>query len=135
MPAELPAAPVSTAALWTGRILGAVVALFLLSAAVMDLVKPPFVMEGMVKYGYPVGAVGPIGAALLLGVVLYALPRTSVLGAIVLTGYLGGAVSTHVRAADPIGRMLVPVVFAALAWGALYLRDGRLRTLLPLRRP
>jgi hypothetical protein len=60
-------------------------------------------------------------------------PRTSVLGAILLTGYLGGAVSTHVRAGDPLGRMLVPVFFALLAWGGLYLRDERLRELLPLR--
>jgi formate-dependent nitrite reductase membrane component NrfD len=135
MQADLSAAPVSKAALWVGRILSGVVGLFLLSAAIMDLVKPPAVMEGMIKYGYPESSVAGIGVALLVGVLLYLVPRTSVLGAIVLTGYLGGAVSTHVRASDPAGRILVPLLFGLLAWGALYLRDHRLRALLPLRRP
>ena len=135
MESDSSAAPVSKAALWTGRIISAIVALFLLMAGIMDLVQPPFVMEGMVKYGYPVGSVMGIGLALLAGVVLYVIPRTSVLGAIVLTGYLGGAVSTHVRAGDPVARMLVPVVFGILTWGGLYLRDHRLRTHLPVRSP
>jgi hypothetical protein len=100
----------------------------------MDLVKPAFVMEGMIKYGYPESSVVAIGIALLASVALYVFPRTSVLGAILLTGYFGGAVSTHVRASDPLGRMLIPVFFAALTWGGLYLRDSRLRALLPLRR-
>lgn len=135
MQSDLSVAPVSKAALWVGRVISAIVALFLLMAAIMDILKPPFVMEGMVKYGYPEGSVVGIGIALLVGVALYVVPRTSVLGAIVLTGYLGGAVSTHVRAGDPVGRMIVPVVFGLLTWGGLYLRDGRLRALVPLRRP
>jgi hypothetical protein len=135
MQSDLSVAPVSKKALWVGRIISGVVALFLLSAAVMDLVKPPFVVEGMVKYGYPESSVVGIGLALLAGVALYVVPRMSVLGAIVLTGYLGGAVSTHVRAGDPVGRILVPLVFGLLTWGGIYLRDGRLRALVPLRRP
>ena len=101
----------------------------------MDLAKPAYVVQGMVKYGYPESSVVGIGVALLASVVLYVAPPTSVLGAILLTGYLGGAVSTHVRASDPLGRMLLPVLVAVLAWGALYLRDDRLRALVPLRRP
>jgi hypothetical protein len=135
MQSDLSVAPVSKKALWVGRIISGVVALFLLSAAVMDLVKPPFVVQGMVKYGYPESSVVGIGIALLAGVALYVVPRMSVLGAIVLTGYLGGAVSTHVRAGDPVGRILVPLVFGLLTWGGIYLRDGRLRALVPLRRP
>ncbi len=127
--------PVSKKALWVGRIISGVVALFLLSAVVMDLVKPPSAVQGMVKYGYPESSMVGIGIALLIGVVLYVVPRMSVLGAIVLTGYLGGAVSTHVRAGDPAGRIVVPVVFGLLIWGGIYLRDNRLRALVPLRRP
>src|ERR1700704_4521220 len=135
MQSELSVVPVSKKALWVGRIISGVVALFLLSAAVMDLVKPPSVVQGMIKYGYPESSVVGIGIALLIGVALYVVPRLSVLGAIVLTGYLGGAVSTHVRAGDPVGRILVPLVFGLLTWGGLYLRDDRLRALVPLRRP
>jgi hypothetical protein len=135
MQSDLSAGPVSKAALWGGRIVSGLVALFLLMAAVMDLTKAHSAVEGMVKYGYPESSIVGIGIALLVGIVLYVVPRTSVLGAIVLTGYLGGAVATHVRAADPVGRMLVPVVFGMLVWGGLYLRDIRLRGHVPLRRP
>jgi DoxX-like family len=135
MPSDTSTAPVSKSALWAGRILSGLVALFLFWGGLMDLIKPTFVVQGMVKYGYPESSVVGIGIALLASVALYVIPGTSVLGAILLTGYLGGAVSTHVRAGDPLGRMLVPVFFALLTWGALYLRDGRLRALVPLRKP
>ena len=133
MASTLSVSPVSPAALWTGRILSAVVALFLLFAAITDLVKPAFAVQGTIKYGYPLASMTGIGIALLVGVLLYLFPRTSVLGAIVLTGYLGGAVSTHVRAGDPPGLMCFPVLFAIAMWGGLYLRDLRLRALVPLR--
>jgi DoxX-like family len=135
MGSDLSVAPVSKAALWGGRIISGVVALFLLWAGVMDLVRSPMVVQGMVKYGYPESSVVGIGIALLAGVALYVIPRTSVVGAIVLTGYLGGAVSTHVRAGDPAARILVPLVFGLLTWGGIYLRDSRLRALVSLRRP
>ncbi len=135
MQSDLPVESVSKKALWAGRIISGVVALFLLWAGIMDLVKSPSVVQGMVKYGYPESSVVGIGIALLVGVALYAVPRTSVLGAIVLTGYLGGAVSTHVRAGDPVGRILFPLIFGLLIWGAIYLRDARLRALVPLSRP
>jgi DoxX-like family len=125
----------SKAAFWTGSIISGIVALFLLWGGVMDLLRPPYVVEGMVKYGYPESSLLGIGIALLISAVLYVVPPTSVLGAILLTGYLGGAVSTHVRASDPLGRILMPVLFGVLIWGGLYLRDDRLRALLPLRRP
>jgi hypothetical protein len=128
-------APVSKAALWAGRVISGIVTLFLLLAAVMDLARPSSVVEGMVKYGYPESSLVGIGVALLTSVILYVVPRTSILGAILLTGYLGGAVATHVRAGDPVGRMLVPVFFGLLTWGGLYLRDERLRALAPLRSP
>jgi hypothetical protein len=134
MASDQSSGPLSKGALWTGRIISGVVALLLLMAGVMDLIQPPSVMEGMVKYGYPVGSVMGIGLALLAGVVLYVVPRTSVLGAIVLTGYLGGAVATHVRAGDPAWRVLIPLIFGLLTWGGLHLRDERLRTHLPLVR-
>jgi hypothetical protein len=134
VPSDTSTAAVSKTALWAGRIISGIVALFLFWGGVMDLAKPAFVMQGMVKYGYPESSVVGIGVALLASVVLYVAPPTSVLGAILLTGYLGGAVSTHVRAGDPLGRMLVPVLFAVLIWGGLYLRDDRLRALVPLRR-
>lgn len=127
-------APVSKGALWTGRILSGILALFLAWGGISDLTKAPQVVEGMVKYGYPESSLLWIGIALLAGVVLYVIRNTAVLGAVVLTGYLGGAVSTHVRGGDPVGRMLFPVIFAILLWGALYLRDDRLRALVPLRR-
>lgn len=133
MPSDTSAVTVSKSALWTGRIISGIVALFLFMASIMDLVKAASALEGMVKYGYPESSLAGIGIALLVSVALYVIPRTSVLGAILLTGYLGGAVATHVRASDPLGRMLVPVLFAVLAWGGLYLRDVRLRALVPLR--
>jgi hypothetical protein len=132
---SMSSAPISKAALWTGRIISGIVTLFLLLASVMDLAKPASVVEGMVKYGYPESSLVGIGVALLASVILYVVPRTSVLGAILLTGYLGGAVATHVRAGDPVFRMLVPVFFGLLTWGGLYLRDERLRALVPLRSP
>ncbi|HLX06388.1 MAG TPA: DoxX family protein [Thermoanaerobaculia bacterium] len=135
MQTDVSAPPVSKAALWTGRIISGILALLLFWSAALELVRPSMVMEGMTKYGYSAGSVLGIGLALLAGVILYVVPRTSILGAIVLTGYLGGAVSTHVRAGDPVGRMLVPVLFGVLIWGGLYLRDPWLRGLVPLRRP
>jgi hypothetical protein len=135
MPSNTSTAAVSSTALWAGRIISGIVALFLFWGGVMDLAKPAMVLQGMIKAGYPESSLVPIGVALLASVVLYVIPRTSVLGAILLTGYLGGAVSTHVRAGDPLARMLFPVFFATLAWAGLYLRDERLRALVPLRQP
>jgi hypothetical protein len=125
--------PVSKAMLWTGRILGLLPALFLLLDGAMKLVKPEPVVEATVKLGYPESVIVGLGILLLTCTVLYLIPRTAVLGAILLTGYLGGAVASHLRAGDPLFAVFFPVIFGVLLWGSLYLRDGRLRGLIPLR--
>lgn len=119
--------------IWTGRIITALAALFFLMDAVMKFFKPPFVVEATVKLGYLESTIIGIGMALLVSTVLYIIPRTSVLGAILLTGYLGGAVATHVRVGEGIFPVVFPVIFGALVWLGLYLRDERVRALVPLR--
>ncbi|MEO6725882.1 MAG: DoxX family protein [Blastocatellia bacterium] len=118
---------------WAGIIISAVPILFLLVDGVMKLFKPAVVVEGTLKFGYPESVIIPLGVVLLICTILYAIPRTAVLGAILLTGYLGGAVATHVRASGSAFEILFPVIFGVLIWGGLYLRDERLRALLPLR--
>ena len=128
MQSEIPPAPVSKGALWTGRVLSTLPALFLLFDAGMKLVKPVFVVEATVKLGFAESVIVPLGVVLLVCTLLYLLPPTAVLGAILLTGYLGGAVATHVHAGDGPFEILFPVVFGALLWGGLVLRDARLRS-------
>ena len=128
-------APLSKGRLWTGRIMSALPALFLFVDGVGKLVKPAPVVEGTVQLGYPESVLLGLGIVLLACTVLYVIPRSAVLGAILLTGYLGGAIATHVRVGSPLfSHMLFPVYVAALLWGGLYLRDERLRALIPLRR-
>lgn len=118
--------------LWTGRVLSAAPVLMMLMSAVMKFMRTPQVMEGFVgKFGYPEGTLLPIGVLELICVLLYAVPQTAVLGAVLVTGYLGGAVATHVRVGDAF---IAPAILGAVAWAGLYLRDPRLRALLPLRR-
>jgi len=125
--------PVSRKRLWAGRIMSALPALFLLVDGAMKLVKPEVVVKSTVELGYAEAVILPLGVVLLTCTILYLIPRTAVLGAILLTGYLGGAVATHVRAGNGPFEILFPVVFGALLWGGLVLRDARLRGLLPLR--
>jgi len=126
--------PVSRKVLWTGRIISALPVLFLLMDGAMKLVKPLMVVEATVKLGYQESSIVPLGLVLIVCVVLYVIPQTSVLGAILLTGYLGGAVATHVRVGDPLfTHVLFPTYLGVLIWLGLYLRDGRLRSLVPLR--
>jgi hypothetical protein len=118
---------VSKKALWAGRIVSAVPILFLLMDSVRKLLKPAFVVEGTVKLGYRESTIVPLGIVLLTCVILYAVPQTSALG------YLGGAVATHVRVGDPLfSHVLFPVYLGILIWLGLYLRDVRLRALVPL---
>jgi len=125
----------SKAALWIGRIVsGLLVALFLLDAS-MKLIMIKEVVEGSQKMGWPADALTTrtLGAILVIATLLYAWPRTAVLGAIVLTGYLGGAVAIHVRVADPLFTHTLFAVYLGVAvWAALWLRDARLRALIPL---
>ena len=123
--------PASKARLWTGRILSGLIILFMLFDAGIKLAKAAPAIEGTVKLGYPVWEIVPIGLAGLLSIVLYAIPRTAILGAILLTGFLGGATATQVRLED--SWFFFPVVLGAIAWGGLYLRDPRLRALIPVR--
>lgn len=115
----------------TGRAISAIVALFLALDGVGKVLQWAVHVEGTTKLGYPAHSVRWIGLALVLSTLLYVLPRTAILGAILLTGYLGGAVATQVRADDPW--FLFPVLFGVLVWGGLYLRDPQVRALVPLR--
>ena len=135
MQADIQTAPVSKKRLWAGRIISALPALFLLMDGVMKLVKPAVVVEATVKLGYPESTILGMGIVLLACTILYVIPPTSVLGAILLTGYLGGAVATHVRVGDPLfTHTFFPVYLGILIWGGLYWRDVRLRALIPLRK-
>ena len=126
------AAP-SNAALWAGRVLSGLVGGFLLLDGIAKLFKPDVVVEGTVRLGYPENVIVPLGIVLSACAVLYLIPRTAVLGAILLTGYLGGAVATHVRVADGAFSIVFGVAFGVLVWLGLYLREPRLRALAPLR--
>ena len=115
--------------IWAGRILSALPVLFLLLDGVMKVVKPAFVVEATVQLGYPESVIVGLGLVLVACTILYLIPRTAVLGAILLTGYLGGAVATHVRVGGPLFSILMPVILGAMLWGGLYLRDERVRSL------
>lgn len=129
-PAEL-----RPARLWTGRVVTGLVALFLFMDFAMKLALHPAAVEGTTELGYPEHAVLTIGVLGLLCWVLYLVPRTAVLGAILYTGYLGGAVATHVRLDAPLfSHTLFPVYVGALLWLGLFLRETRLGELLPLRK-
>jgi len=120
--------------LWVGRISSALPALFLLLDGIMKLVKPVFVVEATVQLGYRESVIVGLGVVLIACTVLYLIPRTAVLGAILLTGYLGGAVATHVRVGGPLFSIIFPVILGAMLWGGLYLRDERVRSLTNLER-
>ena len=118
---------------WLGRVLSALPVLLLLFSAVLKLRGPAEVVQVFTgKFGYPQQTLTPLGIVELSCAVLYAIPQTAFLGAVLVTGYLGGAVATHVRISDP--EWFGPAVLGVLAWVGLYLRDPRLRELLPLRR-
>jgi hypothetical protein len=121
---------VPTVSLWTGRALSTLLVLFLLLDAVMKFVKPAPVLQACVQLGLPLNLVSTIGASLLVCSVLYAIPRTSILGAILLTGYFGGAVLSNLRVGNPLfTKTLFPVYFGALTWLGLYLRASAFRCL------
>jgi hypothetical protein len=121
--------------IWIGWIMSGIVVVFLLLDGTTKLMMITPVVDATIGIGYPVGVIRPLGIVCLACVILYAIPRTSILGAILLTGFLGGAVASKVRLEDPLfSQVLFGVYVGILAWGGLYLRDGRLRTLIPLRR-
>lgn len=128
MPSEPGAVSVSKKRMWAGRILSALPVLLLLFSAAMKLIRPPELAEAFAHLGYSETLAVPIGILEIACTVVYIIPQTTALGAILLTGYLGGATATHVRAGDPF---LMPVVLGVLVWVGLYLRNPRLRVLLP----
>ena len=119
--------------IWSGRVLIVLTALFMLLDGVMKIIKPPQVLEANVRLAYPVSALSGIGIALIACTLIYLIPRTSMLGAILLTGYLGGAVASNVRAGSGWFETIFPVLFAVLVWAGLGLCDRRLQTLLTAR--
>jgi hypothetical protein len=119
--------------LWVGRVLTALPVLMMVASATMKLMHSPQLIEQFVgKYGFPESSLASLAVIELLCVILYTIPRTTVLGAVLLTGYLGGACATHVRVGDSF---LAPVLVGVVVWAGLFLRDGRIRALLPLRAP
>jgi hypothetical protein len=121
--------------LLAGRIISGVVTAFMLFDGIFKLPKPAPVVDSFKTLGYDPNIAIPIGVLALLCAILYATPSTAILGAILLTGYLGGAVATHVRVGDPLfTHILFPVYLGGLAWLGLYLRDERLRGLIPIRK-
>jgi hypothetical protein len=124
---------ISKATLWIGRVLSGLVVLFLLFDSSIKLARVRAAVEGTVSLGYSENVIVPIGIILLVSTLLYAIPRTAVLGAVLLTGYLGGAVATNLRAGLPLaGYILFPVYVGILAWLGLYLRSLLVRQALPV---
>ena len=123
-------ARVSNAMLWAGRVMSALPSLFLLVDGIMKLAKPAVVVETTVQLGYPESVILGLGIVLLICTALYIIPHTSVFGAILLTGYLGGAVATHVRVGDGLFPVLFPVIIGALLWIGLVLRNPRVGPLI-----
>lgn len=137
MPTSVETVVPSKARLLTGRILTTLVALFLVMDIVFKFIRPipPQVLQSMNQLGFQTGMLTAIGILLLVCTALYVIPATSVLGAVLLTGYLGGAVSMHVRVGNPLfGNILFPVYVGILMWAGLCLRETRLLALLPLRK-
>ena len=133
MDSDTQTAPVSKVMLWAGRTMSAITSLFLLLDGLMKLLKPAPVVEATARMGYPENLILGLGILLLTCLAVYLIPRTSILGAVLLTGYLGGAVSAHVRVRDDMFPVLFPVIVGVLLWGGLFLRDARLRALLSPR--
>ena len=121
---------ISNTQVWAGRILSGLATLFLLWDGVMKLLKPAFVVKATRDLGYPESDIVGIGVVLLACTLLYLFPRTSILGSILLTGYLGGAIASQVRAEASWFNVVFAFVFACLVWGGLWLRDVRVRCFL-----
>jgi uncharacterized membrane protein YphA (DoxX/SURF4 family) len=121
----------SNKSVWAGRILGALPVLLLVFSAVMKLIKPPVLVQGFQHFGLPISLARPLGILELACAIIYVIPRTAVLGAILITGYMGGAILTHLRLGEP---WIAEVLVGVFAWGGIFLRDRRVRALIPLRR-
>ena len=122
----------SKAQLWTGHALTVLAVLFMLFDATGKFAMPPQVVQASERLGFPVSLSVTLGFILTVSTILYAIPRTSVLGAVLLTGYLGGAVAIQMRAGSPLFETIFPVLFGVLVWAGLLLRDPHLRRLFPV---
>lgn len=134
--ANIPEVHVSTskAALWSGRVISGIVILFSIFDGVTKVIKEPHVVAASADLGYSLNSIVLIGGLLLFCTLLYAIPRTAVLGALLMTGYLGGAVASNIRVGHPLFQCIFPLLFAALAWAGIFVRDARLREMIPLRK-
>jgi len=125
---------ISKARLWSGRIMSWLVILLILLDGTMKLIKPKEVIEATINLGYAEHHILVIGILALISIALYSIPRTAILGAVLLTGYLGGAVATHFRIDNPLfSHTLFPIYIGVLLWGGLWLRDKKLKSLFPLK--
>jgi hypothetical protein len=135
MQAATQAGSLSKKSLWAGRIISGLITAFMIFDAVIHILKPAPVVEGFAKLNFPLRFAVPLGIVELFCILLYVIPRTSILGAMLLTGYLGGAVAIQLPAGNPFfGEILFPVYIGAFLWGGIYLRDDKLRMLIPFRR-
>ena len=135
MEATIQTSPISKGKLWTARIMSGIAVLFLVFDCAIKLIKESHAVEGTVQLGYPESSVVIIGIIETICLALYVTPRTSILGAILMTGYLGGAIATHVRLENPLfSHVLFPIYIAILLWGGLYLHDRQLQALVPFRK-
>lgn len=125
---------ISKPRLWTGRIMSAIVILFMLMDGVMKFVKVPEVTQSAADMGYKDHHIMWMGILALIPTILYIFPRTAILGIVLLTAFWGGAINTHFRLDNPLfSHLLFPVYLAILGWGGLWLRDARLRAIFPVR--
>jgi hypothetical protein len=125
------AAPISKMMIWIGRVVSAIPVLLMLFSAAMKFAKPAPVVQGMVRFGYPESQLFLLGVLESLSCVVYLIPRTAILGAILMTGYLGGATASNLRIGDP--SYILTAILGVFVWGGLFLRDSRVRALIPLR--
>jgi hypothetical protein len=126
---------ISKSRLWTARIMSGLVILFMLFDSILKFIKPAPVVEGTQQLGYSEHHIIVIATLGLLSTILYAIPRTTVLGALLLTGYFGGVVATHIRVDNPLfTHTLFPVYLAVLTWGGIWLRNEKVRKLIPLQK-
>ncbi|MGB2670316.1 MAG: DoxX family protein [Candidatus Acidiferrum sp.] len=130
-PSAASAVPISKGMIWTGRVLSALPVGLMAFSAALKFLKPAPVMQSFAHFGYPESEIVILGVLELLSCIVYVIPRTAVLGAILMTGYLGGATATNVRVGDP--SYIITVTLGVLVWAGLFLRDARVRALIPLR--
>jgi DoxX-like family len=124
----------SKAATWTGRALSGGIGAFLIFDGVMKVIRNPHIVAASADLGFSTNTIAGIGCLLLACTLLYVIPRTAILGAVLLTGYLGGAVAVEVRVGHPVFQYLLPVIFGVLLWAGNFLRDPELRQMIPLRK-